>query len=633
MRHDVSLLTLEDVRRFREGTHCRLQDKLGGRTHAVDGASGALFAVWAPAAASVSLVGDFNDWDPAVHPLRNRNDGSGVWEIFVEGVAEGALYKFHLRDLAGYAADRVDPFARAFEAAPGKACVLRDPDRDWQDHEWQARQAVRSAEEPLSIYEVHLDSWQRVPEEGNRVLTYEEAAERLANYLLETGFTHVELLPLTERAEETQLGRDAIGWFAPAARFGPPEAFMAFVDVLHRRGLGVLMDWPAGALTEDPRGLLGYDGGPLFERPGSRVFNYARGEVRSFLLSSALHWLERFHLDGLRLSPAGDMLYLDRAAVEWTPNMHGGRENLEAVAFLRSLSDVVQAERPGALLMTDATPALPATAPVIRRGQHGERGLGVGDLGGLGFSLAWNLAWRGEVLGYLGLDPLFRKGRHDMLAAVLDQAFAERFVLPLSHEEVQGGRGSLFARMAGDDWRKLASLRLLYALAWACPGQKLLFMGQEFGQSGPWRPDRSLDWSELAHDPKRQGLRHLVQDLNRLRRTEAALGELDFRPEGFEWIDFRDAEASVLSFLRYGLGGETVLAAFNFTPVPRPNYRLGVPGAGFWREILNSDARLYGGGGWGNMGGVASSPAPMHGRFDSLSLTLPPLGAVYLKLE
>jgi len=629
VRHDFSLLSRDDVYLFNEGSQFRLYDKLGAHPVSLDGVEGTCFAVWAPNAKQVAVVGDFNGWNKTSHPLRPKAE-SGIWEGFIPGVGQGALYKYHLSSrYGGYQVDKADPFAFAFEAPPRTASLVWDLDYEWQDRDWLDRRAERNlAEEPVAIYEVHLGSWMRLPEEGDRFLSYRELAPRLADYVEKMGFTHVEFLPVMEHPFYGSWGYQTVGYFAPTHRYGQPQDFMHLVDLLHRRGIGVILDWAPAHFPSDEHGLGYFDGTHLFEHAdpkkglhpdwGSLIFNYGRNEVRSFLLSTALFWLDVYHADGLRVDAVASMIYLDysRNEGEWIPNQYGGRENLEAISFLRRFNEEVYRDRPGVQTVAEES----TSWPMVSRPTH---------LGGLGFGMKWDMGWMHDTLDYLAADPIYRKFRHDRLTFRMLYAFTENFILPLSHDEVVHGKGSLLAKMAGDEWQKFANLRLLLAYMYAQPGKKLLFMGGELGQVGEWNHEASLDW-DLLEKPLPAGLNRWLGELNRFYAGQPAMHVFDFRPEGFEWIDCQDSQQSVLSLMRRGRpGDETVLAVCNFTPLPRHNYRVGAPWGGFWREALNSDAREYGGSGQGNLGGVEAAPLPFHGQPFSLNLTLPPLGAVF----
>ncbi|MGQ0835771.1 MAG: 1,4-alpha-glucan branching protein GlgB [Gammaproteobacteria bacterium] len=624
------MLTEHDVYLFREGTLFRAYEKLGAHVLGGDVAA-TRFAVWAPNAKAVSVVGDFNGWNPKANPLAARTDSSGIWEALVRGVREGALYKFHIVSRHGeFVADKSDPYAIRTEEPPRTASVVWELDYAWHDDEWMARRARASAlDAPMSIYEVHLGSWRRSLDEGDRPLTYREMAPLLASYASEMGFTHVELMPVMEHPFYGSWGYQVTGYFAPTARYGTPQDFMYLVDHLHQRGIGVLLDWVPSHFPNDAHGLAYFDGTHLFEHADPRqgfhpewssaIFNYGRAEVRNFLASSGLFWLERYHADGLRVDAVASMLYLDyaRREGEWIPNRFGGRENLDAVHFLRSLNEATYRDHPNTQTIAEESTAWPMVSRPVW-------------LGGLGFGLKWNMGWMHDTLEYFQTDPLYRKYHHDKLTFSLWYAFTENFVLPLSHDEVVHGKGSLIGKMPGDEWQQFANLRLLYAYMWGHPGKKLLFMGAEFGQRREWQHEESLEWHVLQY-PLHAGVQRWVRDLNHFYRATPALFERDFAPEGFEWIDCNDREASIVSFLRKGAKPEdAVLVVCNFTPVPRENYRVGVPRGGLWRERLNSDARDYGGSGQGNFGAIEAAPLGAHGRTHSLYLRLPPLGALFL---
>ncbi|MCS7312965.1 MAG: 1,4-alpha-glucan branching protein GlgB [Acidobacteria bacterium] len=630
--YGVSRLTDYDVYLFREGHHFRLYEKLGAHPMEADGLQGTLFAVWAPNAERVSVIGDFNGWDPGAHPLAPRWDGSGIWEGFVPGVGPGNLYKYHIVSrFGGYTVDKGDPFAFFWETPPGTASIVWDLRYEWGDEAWlRTRRQANALDAPISIYEVHLGSWRRVPEAGRRFLTYREMAEALPRYVKEMGFTHVEFLPVMEHPFYGSWGYQTVGYFAPTSRYGLPQDFMFLIDSLHQHGIGVILDWVPSHFPGDAHGLAFFDGTHLYEHADPRkgfhpewtsyVFNYGRYEVRSFLISSALFWLDVYHADGLRVDAVASMLYLDygRQEGEWIPNEYGGKENLEAIAFLRRLNEEVYRSFPDVQTIAEESTAW----PMVARPTY---------VGGLGFGLKWNMGWMHDTLTYFSKDPIYRKYHHDQITFSIWYAFSENFVLPLSHDEVVHGKGSLLGKMPGDDGQKFAHLRALLGYMYGHPGKKLLFMGGEFGQWREWNHDDSLDWHLLAYTPHR-GLQQWVRDLNELYRREPALHEGDCDSAGFEWVDFHDWEQSVISFLRKAQSsGDIVLVVCNFTPVPRFDYRVGVPRPGFWRELLNSDARAYGGGGYGNLGGVEASLVPSHGRPYSLSLTLPPLSVLFLK--
>jgi 1,4-alpha-glucan branching enzyme len=622
------MLTDHDVYLFREGTHSRLYEKLGCQLDA--GGTGAEFAVWAPNARAVSVIGEWNDWRADADPLVLRADGSGLWQGRAGGVRRGQTYKYRITsDAGGETLDKADPFAFSAEAPPATASRAWTLEYDWQDGEWMRTRARRNAlDAPMSVYEVHLGSWQR---QHCSVLGYRELAHRLADYATDLGFTHVELMPVTEHPFYGSWGYQTTGYFAPTARYGTPQDFMYLVDHLHRRGIGVILDWVPSHFPDDPHGLGRFDGSYLYEHAdprqgyhpewGSSIFNYGRHEVRGFLASSGLFWLDRYHIDGLRVDAVASMLYLDyaRKEGEWIANRHGGRENLEAIEFLQQFNVAAYREHPDIVTIAEESTAW----PMVSRPVH---------LGGLGFGMKWNMGWMHDTLAYLREDPVHRKYHHGRLTFSLLYAFNENFVLPLSHDEVVHGKGSLMGRMPGDTWQQAANLRTLYGYMWGHPGKKLLFMGGEFGQRREWTHEGELEWWVTGH-AEHGGVQRWLRELNRAYRAEAALHEIDFSAEGFDWVDANDAENSVFSFLRRprAHGAATVLVACNFTPVPRHNYALGVPAGGLWREILNSDAREYGGAGWGNLGGVEAAPVPAHGRPYSLSVTLPPLAALYFR--
>jgi 1,4-alpha-glucan branching enzyme len=629
--YDISLLTDDDLFLFNEGSHYRLYEKLGAHPMTVEGSKGTYFAVWAPNARQVSVIGEFNNWNKSCHPLRPKGQ-SGIWEGFVPGVRKGTIYKYYIVSHHGdYSVEKADPFAFYAETPPKTASIVWDLDYSWGDQAWMDKRRSRNAlHAPIAIYEVHLGSWMRVPEEGNRPLTYRELAPRLAEYLQQTGFTHVEFLPVMEHPFYGSWGYQTTGYFAPTSRYGTPRDFMYLVDYLHQHDIGVIVDWVPSHFPNDEHGLGYFDGTHLYEHADPRkgvhpdwnsfVFNYGRHEVRSFLLSNAMFWLDKYHVDGLRIDAVASMLYLDygRKEGEWIPNQYGGRENLEAVAFLRRLNEAIYQEKPDVQTIAEESTAW----PMVSRPTY---------VGGLGFGLKWDMGWMHDTLEYMAKDPIYRRYHHNNLTFRLLYAFFENFILPLSHDEVVHGKGSLLGKMPGDDWHKFANLRLLLGYMYAQPGKKLLFMGGEFGQWREWAHDESLDWHLLQYAPH-SGLRHWVTDLNRLYRRESALHQLDFDPAGFEWIDCNDVENSVVSFVRKGHNAQDiVLVVCNFTPVTRLGYRVGVPSPGFWKELLNSDAREYGGSGQGNLGGVEAEAVPSHGRPCSLNITLPPLAALFFE--
>jgi 1,4-alpha-glucan branching enzyme len=629
----TSPITEQDLYLFNEGTHYRLYEKLGAHAGTNGGEDGVWFAVWAPNAESVSVIGEWNGWDKRASPMSARG-ASGIWETFVPGVTPGLRYKFHVVSrYRGYRADKADPFAFWSELAPLRGSVVWDLEYDWWDADWiLGREERQSLQAPMSIYEVHLGSWRRVPEEGNRFLTYREAAPLLAEHCKRTGFTHVELMPVMEHPFYGSWGYQCLGYFAPTSRYGTPQDLMYLIDHLHQEGIGVILDWVPSHFPGDEHGLAFFDGTHLYEHADPRkgyhpdwssyIFNYGRNEVRSFLISSAVFWLEKYHADGLRVDGVASMLYLDysRKAGEWIPNEFGGRENLESIHFLREMNREVYASVPGIQTIAEES----TSWPLVSRPLY---------IGGLGFGYKWDMGWMHDTLDYLAHDPIHRKYHHNKLTFRSVYAFSESFVLSLSHDEVVHGKGSLVNKMPGDVWRKLANLRLLYGYMWAQPGKKLLFMGGEIAQGKEWNHDASLDW-HLLDDPGHAGIARWLEDLNRAYREEPALHEHDCNPEGFEWIDGSDAENCVLVFLRKGTDPRrAIVAAFNFTPVVRTNYRFGVPGRGYWKELLNSDASEYGGSGQGSSGGVDAVPIPMHGRTHSLTVTLPPLGVVFFQRD
>jgi 1,4-alpha-glucan branching enzyme len=633
VRYNVSLLTDHDLYLFNEGTHYRLYEKLGARPMSVDGVEGTYFAVWAPNAEQVFVMGDFNGWNKSSHPLGSRAQ-SGIWEGFVPGVGQGMVYKYFVASrLRLYRVDKADPFAFFCEAPPRTGSVVWNLDYTWGDEGWlRDRHQRHSLHSPVAVYEVHLGSWMRVPEEHNRSLTYRELATKLTDYVQRMGFTHVELLPVMEHPFYGSWGYQTTAHFAPTNRYGTPQDFMYLVDCLHQNGIGVILDWVPSHFPSDEHGLAYFDGTHLFEHSDVRkgfhpdwssyIFNYGRHEVRSFLTSSALFWMDKYHADGLRVDAVASMLYLDysRKEGEWIPNQYGGRENLEAISLLRQLNENVYKNHPDVLMVAEESTAW----PMVSRPTY---------VGGLGFGMKWDMGWMHDTLHYMSQDPVHRKYHHNDLTFRMLYAFTENFVLSLSHDEVVHGKGSLLRKMPGDDWQKFANLRLLLGWMYGQPGKKLLFMGGEFGQWSEWYHESSLEW-HLAQYAPHAGLQKWMEDLNRFYRSERALHEFDFDPAGFEWIDCQDADQSVLTFLRKGhSAGDLLIVACNFTPVPRMNYRVGVPAGGFWREVMNSDALEYGGGGWGNLGGLEAAPISIHGRPYSLSLTLPALAAVFLKCE
>ncbi len=633
VKYDFTIFSDFDIYLFKEGNHFTAYEKLGSHLVEYKGLRGVYFSVWAPNAEKVFVFGDFNGWNKQSHPLSVRWDGSGIWEGFIPGIDKGTRYKYYIISKYGYSVEKGDPYAFFWETPPKTASVVWDLDYVWNDKEWmEQRYKFNSLKSPISIYEVHFGSWRRVPEERDRPLSYREMAEWLPKYVKEMGFTHVEFLPIMEHPFYGSWGYQVTGYFAPTSRYGTPQDFMYLVDILHQNGIGVILDWVPSHFPDDAHGLSFFDGTYLYEHQDpkkgyhphwhSYIFNYGRNEVRNFLISSALFWLDKYHVDGLRVDAVASMLYLDygRQQGEWIPNKYGGKENLEAIEFLRSLNSAVYDKFPDTQTIAEESTAW----PLVSRPAY---------LGGLGFGMKWNMGWMHDTLSYFSKDPIYRKYHQSQLTFSIWYAFTENFILPLSHDEVVYGKGSLINKMPGDYWQKFANLRLLLGYMYAHPGKKLLFMGGEFAQWDEWYHEKSLDWHILQF-PMHEGMKRWVKDLNNLYKSESALYELDFEPAGFEWIDFSDAEQSVISFIRRGkLDRDMVLVVCNFTPVPRYNYRIGVPSEGYWREILNSDAKEYGGTGTGNLGGVYSEQIIMHNRPFSVSLTLPPLGILFFKLN
>ncbi|MBI3786347.1 MAG: 1,4-alpha-glucan branching protein GlgB [Deltaproteobacteria bacterium] len=624
-------LTEYDLHLLAEGTHFRSWEKLGAHLTEVDGRRGIRFAVVAPNAGAVSVIGDFNDWDADRHPMQRRGQ-SGVWECFVPSVEPGALYKFAIRSrLGNYRVAKADPYAFYSEVRPGTASRVWNLDGyAWGDADWlERRRRNHHLQEPISIYEIHLGSWMRIVEEGSRWLTYREAADKLTQYVLDMGYTHVEFLPLSEHPFDGSWGYQTVGYFAPTSRFGTPQDFMHLVDTLHQNGIGVLIDWVPAHFPRDEHGLSYFDGTHLYEHADPRqgehrdwktlIFNYGRWEVRNFLISNALFWLDVYHIDGLRVDAVASMLYLDysREPGDWIPNRHGGRENLDAVDFLRQCNERVYAEQPGAMVIAEES----TSWAMVSRPTY---------LGGLGFGFKWDMGWMNDTLRYLAREPIHRKFHHNDLTFRMLYAFTENFMLPLSHDEVVHGKGSLLGKMSGDNWQKFANLRLLLGYMFTQPSKKLLFMGGDIGQWREWNHDGSIDWHLLQHD-RHRGIQSLVRDLNALYKREAALHQLDCDNRGFEWIDCHDSETSTLSYLRRSLTGESIVVACNFTPVPRHDFRIGVSTGGWWRELFNSDSALYGGSNLGNGGGIEAQDSSCHGRPHQLAITLPPLAFVVFK--
>jgi 1,4-alpha-glucan branching enzyme len=628
---DAARLSADDLYLFNEGTHYRLYEKLGAHPAVEQGVAGTRFAVWAPNAREVSVIGDWNGFRPGRSLLKPMGS-SGVFEGFVRGVGPGEKYKFHIVSQHGdYRVEKTDPFGVRQEHPPRTASIVWSLDYAWNDAAFmQQRRKSNALDAPMSIYEVHLGSFMRVPEEGDRVLNYRELAHKLADYAREVGFTHVELLPVMEHPLTASWGYQVTGYFAPTSRYGTPQDLMYLVDYLHQRGIGVILDWVPAHFPTDQHGLGYFDGTHLFEHADPRlgfhpdwrssIFNYGRNEVRSFLISSAIYWLDKYHVDGLRVDGVASMLYRDysRKSGEWIPNAYGGNENLDAVSLLQELNRAVYAAFPDVQTIAEESTAW----PLVTRPTY---------LGGLGFGLKWDLGFMHDTLSYMSKDPIHRKYHHNQLTFRSLYAQNENFALPLSHDEVVHGKGSLLSKMPGDEWQRFANLRLLLAYLYAQTGKKLLFMGAEIGQYAEWNHDASLDFHLLEY-PLHRGVQALVRDLNRVYREQPALHERDCEPGGFRWIDADDGEQSVLSFERCAAtGAPSVIAIFNFTPVVRGSYRVGVDRPGVYRELLNSDASTYGGSDVGNLGGVAARPEPQHGRPHSLELTLPPLSALFLR--
>jgi 1,4-alpha-glucan branching enzyme len=621
-----------DIHLVMEGRHEQLYERLGAHVREIDGVAGTAFAVWAPNARSVAVVGEFNSWDGRLHPMRSLGS-SGIWELFVPGVGDGQKYKYEVRAQDGRLRIKADPVAFAAEVPPANASVVHRSQHEWNDGEWLARRAETDwLRSPISIYEVHLGSWRRNPLEDNRALNYLELADELSDYVVDLGFTHIELMPVMEHPFSGSWGYQVTGYFAPTSRFGTPDDYRCFVDRLHRNGIGVILDWVPAHFPRDDWALAQFDGTALYEHAdprigahpdwGTLIFNLSRSEVRNFLLSNALYWLKEQHGDALRVDAVASMLYLDysRKEGEWLPNMFGGRENLEAVDFLKLMNETIYGREPGVFSAAEESTAWPG----VSRPTY---------LGGLGFGFKWNLGWMHDTLLYFQKDPVYRRFHHHTLTFSLMYAFSENFVLPLSHDEVVHGKGSLLNKMPGDRWQKFANLRSLYAYMWAHPGKKLLFMGGELGEWEEWNYDGSLHWN-LLESSEHSGVHALIRDLNRAYRTQPALYEVDFDPRGFRWLEANDATNNVLAFARLDENGEKpVVVVLNMSPVPRYDYRVGMPKCCRWRELLNTDSTYYGGSGVGNMGGVEAEAVPWHDQPFSAQLTLPPLGAVWLVPE
>ena len=617
-----------DIHLFGEGKHWHAYRMLGARPHTVNGIPGVLFATWAPTAARVSVVGDFNDWDGRRHCMRIRG-GSGIWELFIPDLDAGTIYKFEIRNRdTGHYFTKADPYAQQFEVRPNTASVVaKTSSHTWQDDQWvEQRKNHDWLKEPMSIYEVHLGSWQR--DENGDFLSYKELAHRLVPYVNELGFTHIELLPVSEHPLDISWGYQTTGNYAPTSRFGEPDDFRYFIDYCHQHDLGIILDWVPGHFPKDAHGLARFDGSALYEHEdprlgehkdwGTLIFNYGRNEVKNYLLSSAIYWLEEFHIDGLRVDAVASMLYLDysREADEWVPNKYGGNENLEAIDFLRQLNTVTHEHLPGTLVIAEES----TSWPMVSRPTW---------LGGLGFSMKWNMGWMNDTLEYISRDPIHRQYHHDMLTFSQLYAYTENFVLPFSHDEVVHGKNSMLSKMPGDEWQRFANLRLLYTYMFTHPGKKLLFMGCEFGQGTEWNCEQALDWYTLDY-PLHNGIKTLVGDLNRLYTNSEELHKLDFDQNGFAWIDCHDAPQSILSYIRK-TEDDFVIVALNFTPLPRHNYRLGVPKAGEYTEVFNSDSNYYGGSNIGNEGTIQTDDLPWMDQPCSINITLPPLAGIIFK--
>lgn len=627
--HEPDLITEYDIYLFREGKHFTLHKKLGAHVVEHNNTKGTFFAVWAPNAKSVSVTGNFNHWQKEANLLQARADGSGIWQGFVPGVGKGEAYKYYIVSRHNnYKVEKADPVAAYNEPPPRTASVVWEHNYPWNDSKWMnKRKNCNSLESPISVYEVHLESWRRNPEEGGRSLHYAELAEELAAYVKEMGYTHIELMPVTEYPFSGSWGYQVTGYFAPTSRFGNPDEFMYFVDYLHQNNIGIIIDWVPSHFPGDQHGLHFFDGTYLYEHQDPRkgfhpdwnsyIFNYGRNEIRNFLISSAHSWMERYHIDGIRVDAVASMLYLDysRNEGEWIPNEFGGRENLDAILFMRDLNESLYAKFPDIQTIAEESTAWPmVTRPVYT--------------GGLGFGMKWNMGWMHDTLKYFSHEPIHRSYHHNQMTFSIMYAFNENFMLSLSHDEVVHGKGSLINKMPGDHWQKFANLRALFAFMFAHPGKKLHFMGMEFGQWNEWNHNTSLDWHLLDHD-SHKGLSFFMKDLNSVYKRFPALYEKDFVAEGFRWIDANDSTNSILSFMRYGKDRDNpVLVVANFTPVPRHNYRIGVPDDTVWYEILNSDARQYGGSGMGNFGEVVTTPVAYHGEEQSVNILLPPLAVV-----
>ena len=628
---EATLLTDYDIHLFKEGKHYSLYNKLGSHIMEYMGTTGVYFAVWAPNAEKVSVMGDFNNWDKESHQMRGRSDESGIWEVFIPEAKKGTLYKYFIKSRNGYEAEKGDPYAFSWETPPNTASMVWDLENTWNDKSWlKDRKEKAGKPQPFSVYELHLGSWKRVPEDGLRSLTYRELADDLPAYIKDMGFTHVEFMPVMEHPFFGSWGYQITGYFAPSSRFGTPQDFMHLIDKLHQAGIGVIMDWVPSHFPSDLHGLHYFDGTFLYEHADpkkgfhpdwqSYIFNYGRSEVRSFLISNALFWLDKFHADGLRVDAVASMLYLDysREEGEWEPNEFGGNENLEAISFLKEFNEVIYGKFPDAVTIAEESTAW----PMVSKPTY---------IGGLGFGMKWMMGWMHDTLKYFAEDPIHRRYHQNTITFSTTYAFSENFMLPLSHDEVVYGKQSILNKMPGDEWNKFANLRTLYAYMFAHPGTKLLFMGAEFGQTSEWNHDSSLEW-HLTNEPYHRQVQETLKELNKVYTHEPALYEKAFSQEGFEWVDINDEENSIISFLRKGEDPEdNVLVICNFAPVPRENYRIGISEAGEWREIFNSDEKRFGGSNVRNVEKKETQPISAHGKENSLSLTLPPMAVIYLK--
>ncbi|MBZ4683193.1 MAG: 1,4-alpha-glucan branching protein [Fusobacteriales bacterium] len=627
----LPVLTDYDLYLFNEGNHHKIYEKLGAHVITHEGVKGTQFAVWAPEAQRVSVVGNFNNWDGRVHTMRILG-ATGVWEIFIPGVCENDIYKFEIKTKSGAITLKSDPYAFKTEKRPSTASIVYDIENkyEWKDEKWMnERPKINWLERPIAVYELHLGSWKRKNE--NEFLDYKDLAHQIMEYVKENNYTHIEVMPVAEHPLDESWGYQVTGYYSVTSRFGEPHEFMYFVDLMHQNGIGVIMDWVPGHFPKDAHGLGRFDGSALYEHEdpkqgehmdwGTYIFNYGRNEVKNFLISNALFWMDKYHIDGLRVDAVASMLYLDysRKDGEWVPNRFGGRENLEAIEFLKYFNSITHQYHPGILTIAEESTSFPAvTKPTY--------------LGGLGFSLKWNMGWMNDSLEYISKDPIYRKYHQGDLTFSLIYAFSENFKLVISHDEVVHGKGSLINKMPGDDWQKFANMRLFYAYAYAHPGKKLFFMGCEFGQWNEWNCNQSIDWHLLQYEPHKK-LLEFVKTLNKVYKENKALWEIDFSYEGFEWIDFNDSDNSIISFIRKSKDGEKILCAFNFTPAVQNDYRIGVPESGYYEEILNSDSEIFYGSNVGNLGGVYSEPIPIHGRNDSIKINIPPLAGVYFKLK